>query len=40
MKFGRGVLHDHTKKRTSGLSFLFFFGRKFVSKWPKISKKR
>ena len=29
----RVILHDHTKKRNSGL--FFFFGLNFGSKWPK-----
>ena len=39
MKFGRGVLHDHARKRTRGF-FFFFFGRNVGSKCLKNSKKR
>ena len=36
MNFGKGVLHDYTRKGNSGLFvFLFFFGRNFDIKWPK-----
>ena len=40
MKFGRGVLYNRTKKRTSGLfSFFFFSAVPFVQSSRKIKKK-
>ena len=40
LKFGRGIHHDHTKKRDGGLLILsLFFGGYFPSKWREKSNK-